>query len=336
MKKWIKKLHSELGVAALVAVMFFSILLVSASQSITFSMLGELRQASNIDYSVRAYYAAQAGVEDKIYDYASGETVPTATPDYTACSKKIFSNLSQEPALASEVKCLETEGVTNQLEGRIDKEEVIHLDLSPNVTSNLTSIELYWNRQSGASPDPDPSASGGNPYPGCNSTPQANDEAYRYAAVMEYRLVSWKTTPYQVDPPAGGFARPLESCSDGRGNNIDQDPIDNSNYDFKLTVPITAGNNYIFRFKPKYVGTNYRVVVKNAGGPVAINSPYIKIDSTGQTGGNYRRLVYNYKRSGAALSIFDYVLFSDTDICKLTEITQSGDNSVDVPAGDCE
>lgn len=80
--------------------------------------------------------------------------------------------------------------------------------------------------------------------------------------------------------------------------------------------------NYIIRLRPRYDGTHYRLTFFNNNGagsggvPVPVPDQYATIDVTARSGPVYRRVIQKVRINSGVVSGLDYVLFSDTDICK--------------------
>ena len=62
--KWIKETSKESGVVSLFTAIFFTILLTVLTTGFIRIMINENQQANDDDFSSRAYYAAESGVED--------------------------------------------------------------------------------------------------------------------------------------------------------------------------------------------------------------------------------------------------------------------------------
>ncbi|MDP4038913.1 MAG: hypothetical protein Q8P54_03075, partial [bacterium] len=89
------------------------------------------------------------------------------------------------------------------------------------------------------------------------------------------------------------------------------------------TITSTSGDqNYIFRLKSRYTGTNYRLTFYNSSGQeVNIKFPFAVIDVTGRSGDTYRRIrAYKPLSPDTIYNNLDNVLVSGTEICKNLQV----------------
>jgi hypothetical protein len=80
-------------------------------------------------------------------------------------------------------------------------------------------------------------------------------------------------------------------------------------------------SNYIFRLRSRYLPSNYKMIFKkgsNGDGPQITDLPTgtATIDVTARAGQSYRRVISELPLTGGASGGLNYVMYSDTDICK--------------------
>jgi Tfp pilus assembly protein PilX len=142
------------GVVALLASIIIGILLVLITVSGIVLMSTEVRQATDFDQSVKAYYAAETGVEDALAEIKrridGGETLADILSGGTeACSNFLGSgpnpnNISGDPNATVSYTCQVVELAGNEINGVLDVEEAVQIDLSG---ANFNKLEIHWNQQ---------------------------------------------------------------------------------------------------------------------------------------------------------------------------------------------
>jgi hypothetical protein len=87
---------------------------------------------------------------------------------------------------------------------------------------------------------------------------------------------------------------------------------------------LNATSNYIFRLRSRYTASAYRVTFKtgsNGGGAVVtVPDGTATIDVTARAGQTYRRVISKLPLNPSASAGLNYVMYSDTDICKNFEV----------------
>ncbi|HSH31747.1 MAG TPA: hypothetical protein VK963_03735 [Candidatus Saccharimonadales bacterium] len=301
---------SERGLVSLLTTVIISILLLIIVTGMVGLMIGEQRQAIDADQSTRAYYAAEAGVEDALLkikrDLNNGG--PITFP--AGCQ-----NSGVDLGSANLVyTCQRVTTTTNNLSGRRGIEEPIQLDLAG--APNFNRIQLDWNladqdSTNFATPGGFPQ---GRPWP--------------HPAVMELTVVSYPNGNFSaaaieldtlVIKPTTGAAATKNYRSPGAlvttGCSTAVTPADPYNCRISI-VGFDSSRQYVLRLRPRYNGASYRLRVLQGGSLVTVPDQSATIDVTARAGDVFRRVVTKVPiRSGVAGGL-DYVLFSDTDICK--------------------
>lgn len=304
----------EHGMVSLMTAVIISILLVVIVISMIGLMLQEARQASDSNESIVAYYAADAGAEDALL------AVKTAlnTPGGMAALAANQSNCTTQTTANSNNSLYTCQRIVlnkNILTGTLDKEKSLQIDLGGLSLANCPcQLQISWNL----------SGSGGTNFNPPAFMTGSNWGANGYPAVMEESVVSYPIGGSFMPASVGyGEAVIRPSTGGGAGSNVSNNPVLGhcsaaSTYNCSVTLsgflPIL---DYVVRIRPRYVGTQYQVqYLDKFGRQIAIPDQYATIDVTAKSGNVYRRVIENVKIRAGALDGLDYVLFSDTNICK--------------------
>ncbi len=321
-------MRNQKGVVALITTIIIGILLVIIATSMTTLMIFEQRQATDADQSNRAFYAAQAGVEDgvlKIRDALTTGNPTLGSLQRASCPASGDDN--QKDLLASDDKNTNPPSVLgytcqlitfnkNQLSGTAQLDESIQVDLSG---LNFSRLQLNWGHDTSSnlnSPDDSFTAASAWTYP---AVVEINVIAYPTAAQFSYTNVT--TTTFLLKPQLGG----------GSGFDITtqatSSPVKILCQSFSAANPYncrasitgfnTGANNYIVRMRPRYKTTLYQAqFLDSVGNVVNIPDQYATIDVTARAGSTFRRIQAKMPIRSGVPSGLDYVLYSDTNICK--------------------
>ncbi len=318
--------HSdERGAVALITAIIISILLTIITTGLISLMVTELRQANDAEQSVRAYYAAQSGVEDGI------RSVIAALPGQAQqlCGTAASRNTDLDPANPGVVgwtcQQITYSGSPTGSLPQPDKSTQIDVGTLP---ANANSMVISWDTT---------------PAPGANfyNAPVGNFPAagsWPYAAVLEAAMIDYPagsfsaSTPGQillrnalmVPRPSGGGTYDYAAIKPGAGAGINpMNGICNVSRAYRCQVIINnppRGRNMILRLRSRYTGTDYRVefhTAANGGGSIIpVPDGAATIDITAKAGDVFRRVVYRVPYKNGAASGLDYVIYSDRDICK--------------------
>ena len=305
------------GAVALITAIIISLLLSIVLTGFIIVMVSEQRQATDSEQSVNAYYAAESGVEDAIGKIKGG--LRTNQPcDGTITSKNVNLESTSPGAVGWNCQSITFSG---QPSGRLqDPDAATQLDLSS--ASAFTSINLKW-ELSALNNNFTPPASG--------VIPSAAAWGATRPAAVELSVISYPKTatflasaittqnylvlPGNIGPGSGSIAggagsNPLRgNCASGPAYKCS----------INLTGFITTGpaaRSYVLRIRTRYKGTDYQMTAYN--GAIVTNIPdgTATIDVTGKAGDVYRRVVYKVPFTKNVVKGLDYVLYSDTDICK--------------------
>jgi Tfp pilus assembly protein PilX len=295
---------NQRGFVSILSSIALSILIIIITTGMVALQIKEQRQANNVDLSVRAYFAAQAGVEEAVLDVKNAPI--SAIPVQNDCS-----HVSPELNLLG-ITCQLIFNSTNTLEGVLNREEAAQVDLA---TLAIRQVDLSWNIS------------------GLDTSDLAK------AATMELTAVSYPTSgafsPDQVDlktvvlrPVTSGVSPASVSISSPGPNDVTcvaADPGNRYNCRASITGLDPLGKFHVVRFHPRFNGTHYRVqFVGPSCSPCSVPDQFVTIDVTARANNVFRRIVTKIPVKAGVSGGLDYVLFSDTDICKDVGIDSSG------------
>lgn len=337
------------GVVALITSIIVSLLLLVITTSGVALMTSELRQASDYDQSVKAYYAAEAGVEDALAAIRraaenSGQ-VANITPSSPGCEpvNDPFEldpqpqELAENISYTCQIVTLESDPVT----GSLDAEETVQLDLSGigQQHSNYRVI-VEWNQQaSGPGEGADPQQITGIPTGFPPNTLSPDHQRYwpgRFPAVVETTFVEFPDATFQASdikdnivvlkPAAAGqtsvpWTDNVNPPREARCRTVPEGEY-NCRMEFRGFSPNPNNpQNYILRLKARYSQAHYRVsVVSAAGSSITIPKGQILVDVTGQAGEVFRRVLVKIPLSSQPRP--NNIVLADDSICKLFEVSK--------------
>lgn len=320
------RLHSQQqGAVALVTAMIVSILLMITTAGMVSVTVKSMRQSTDGAQSTKAYYAAEGGLEETLLKLRNGETIDN-------CAGTTNIKTSAQDGV---VTCARVTQNTNQVVGQLGKDESTQIDLSE--VSGIFAIKIEWgldNYDPATIPNyvtdgfPAPNKVDGTSWP-------ATAPAALEASIIEYPKTSTFSIAqvgfYQsiTGPKAVGSSMPQDQESlyiytdlPNRTKpfvNICDDPAP---YQCS-TAPagLKADKSYVLRLKSRYNGAKYRISAIGAGNAVlTIPNQMYTIDVTARAGDVFRRAQTSFSTVPTSVDGLDYVLYSDTEICKSYEI----------------
>jgi hypothetical protein len=311
----IKQRFNDQGAVALITTIIISILLSIVVIGVMIVTISELRQSNDNEQSIRAYYAAESGVENAI---SKAMALPHTSQD---CSNPTLSkNLNLDPTNLGQVgwSCQQIL-FTGQPSGTLSQaDQAVQLDLEG--AGIFHSATLEWD--TGAPKNYTPVVGA---LPSSAAWSASNRPAALELTVVDYpKLAPFNgsdinTQNYLVLPGGGGAiaqigapvgSNPLRGTCTGSGT-----------YHCKITFNgFSTTRSYMLRLRTRYVGTSYQFTFYTGANGVGLKTDVpdgtATIDVTGKAGDVYRRVVYKIPFDKGAAVGLDYVLFSDTNICK--------------------
>jgi Tfp pilus assembly protein PilX len=333
----------EKGLVSLFTAIIISLLLLVITVSLISLQTLQLRKAVDAEQTLRAYYAAEAGVEDAVSKVLAG----TVSTDQ-ACS----ANMNYDIPGAAGWTCQQI-SFSGTPEGRLTKpDQAQTIDPGP-VNPNYRSILIEWGQSTSTAAAQFTTA-----------LPFQSQAAYSAAVpplevqIVEYPRAGFASTAvctHRVGAawqPAGcsvklqnvlivpggaagaaavnyptifnnaapttnfrGNCRPLPRTLARPGT------TEPSNYNcFAIISNLVANQDYLLRLRARYQSTAYRVrffaSVNGAGQHIDVPDGTATIDVTAKAGQTYRRVISKLPLGKGASAGLNYVMYSDGDVCK--------------------
>ena len=313
---------------ALITAMIVSVLLMITTSGMVSLTIKSLKQSTDGAQSTKAYYAAEGGLEEALLKLRRD-------PSYTGnCDGASAANSAKDGL----VTCIKVGTQPNALVGELGPNQTVQLDLSSVV--GLQSIKVEWTTD-GFNEDSIPKYLTGN---GVNQFPKQADWPSTAPAVLEVGTVSYPATAEfridQVGYHQGTIAPRSTKAGSAPATNALNSYVynDASSLSRPFVVPCnTSGSypcvagvglnqslKYMLRLKARYNGAKYRITAQGANNvALAIPGATYTVDVTARAGDTFRRIQTSFPTAGSVptgLPGLDYVLYSDTDICKSFEV----------------
>jgi len=335
--------HTQRGAVALITAIIVSTLLMITTAGMVSVTIKSLRQSTDGAQSTKAYYAAEGGLEEALLKIRNGD-------DPNACTGAVDAATSN---IDGAVTCTKVTTKNNELVGQIGPNQTVQLDLSS--VSGLVNINVEWSR--GGDLAAIPNYTGPDAFLGqqnSSATPKWSAEA---PAVVQVGIVEYPSAgPFSIDqvlfyesilaPKSSNnnFDMTAQSFIDysfsnaGNLQNLNKAYIANcvqtGEYQCSMLVAgLKDDQKYVLRLKTRYNATDYRITARGAGNtPLTIPGAMYTIDVTARAGDVFRRVQTSFPVGGQvpkARNGLDYVLYSDTDICKSFQVRGSGAEDLD-------
>jgi hypothetical protein len=339
------------GAVALFTTILISMLLIIITLSLITLQTLQLRKSEDAEQTLRAYYTAEAGVEDAV----SKVLAKVITGDQV-CSDPGASNTNYDTVGDSGWTCQQVtfSGAPSGLLGAPD--QAVTVDPYPIGPPTWKALLVFWNTQQ--VPKPATTAIPG--FAGGNAPTEAS---------FNYNLAPLELSVLEY--PSGGFAanKVCNTFSGGvwtpagctvtlqnlllypGGNSVPVDvrydqglsglgPVPGNCGVLGRTGPLSSGpmqyncwalishitdpnTDFLFRIRSRYVASSYKMLfcVAASGANCGTNNVNVPdgtatIDVTARSGQTYRRVISKLPLNQGAASGLNYVMYSDTDICK--------------------
>ena len=327
-----KKSESQ-GFVALFTCIMISLLLLIVTLSLVSLETLQLRKAADGEQSLRAYYTAEAGVEDAVSRLLADPTsrVPqscTANPGYD--TPGIAGWTCQQISFSGAPK------------GTFDGADLAKtIDPGHLNSPAYRSLIIEWNQSTDSNP--------GNYNVGPSLPSSA---AYSEAAPpLEMAIVSFppffkasdigtsvKLQNALMVPrgPLAGFTVDFATlrghgqwdarCSPLAGSyTVGNSVLSGYNCYALITGLNSATEDYLLRIRPRYLNSSYRLTFKTGlvgdGSVVQVPDGTATIDVTAKAGDAYRRVITKLPLSAGAAAGLNSVIYSDTNVCKNFDVT---------------
>jgi hypothetical protein len=331
----IRSSKSEQGVVSLIASIIIGIMLIIITISGLVLMSAETRQATDFDQSVKAYFAAESGVEDALAEIKRRLDLGDNLTTILAGGTDECDNFLGDPDLSGDTSvsytCQIVEMAGNELNGVAQAEESFQVDLTG---TTFNRLEIHWNQQG-----IDAGTLSGLPASFPGNAPINN--WLDFPAVMELRIISYPTSgafnanqiesdvvilkPHNSASPPPGLFNVNAPPTNPALKNIVCTSTALGGYNCSIDIPgFSNTRNYIARIKPKYYrgNTHYSIRAFQGGNPASIPNGQLAIDVTAKAGDAFRRVRVQIPVGQQPDSVLDYVILTDEDICKFFSVSQ--------------
>jgi hypothetical protein len=311
------------GFVSLLTTILLSLLLLIITISMVSLEALQLRKSEDAEQSVRAYYAAEAGVEDAVSKILSGAPL---TPNTCLTSPVTFDTGGSSSWTCQQVS------FAGKPSGNLDYYCPNTAVIPKPVCENATTVDPGNAAYDQVQVEWDQSSNGANfyQYP-INNNPTVG--AWNGAAAIELTIVQYPSGNFNSADVNLSLQNALVVPSTGPGQNIDFSAglkghgawqgactPNVGTYHCKVlltNIPSGSGLNYLFRIRPRYAQSSFQMTFQDKNGvQVDVPDGMATIDVTAQAGKVYRRVVSKLPiRNGAAAGL-NYVMYSDGNICK--------------------
>jgi hypothetical protein len=349
------------GAASLITVIFISILLSIVVLGFVRIAINESRQSADYDLTSRAFYAAEAGLEDAkraLRSFLNG-SVPLSDLNPDTCARPNGVNYDPELSSADEFDaaytCMLIDPNPPNFEADLQATESMQIELQPEGGATFDKITIQWHIKA----DP-PAGDGTNVVlrdAADTFLPKKNawndGGTNKYPSLMRTYLFYYPNVGINrasidnesvafLNPTVGGSTDYTYTPNDNRG-------IHNANCNTGVTVgefvckqviyvSDSSSRNYILRLTSLYNATHIRVALSNGALPVNIEGVQAIVDVTGRAGDVFRRIEARLDiKSDASDYLTDYAFISADEFCKnmvVPEFTKPGlyqENDCDRP-----
>ncbi|HVE80750.1 MAG TPA: hypothetical protein VNA68_01240 [Candidatus Dormibacteraeota bacterium] len=311
------RLRNQKGGASLLAVVFTSFLIILITVAMASQMSGELRQATDAENSIKAYYEAESKAEEVALDII--EYLDRIGKDPSLKLSGLNQGCVGVPGTplnilpADPITCIRILAVGSPPPTDISVDNTLEFDLSG---LDFDYVKINFGPQVEGNTDP-----ANLPLLETTMTNyQGNDVSQTSTVLLDPR----KTTGCNPDPN-GRF-----TFYYGRPE------AEGANYACRVTPPVTkvggetpyeirlnkgAPGSAVLRFRPRQRSAVVKFqLFKDDGTRIeAIPFKYAYVDITAKIGESYRRIIKNVPVKSSPLPPAD-VIYSDTDICKDFEL----------------
>ncbi len=300
--------------------------------------VGEQRQAENGDQSIKAYFAAESGAEDAMLKVKTNilRGIPALAGTHQNCTAPVQVDASNPEVYYT---CQTVNTSVNKMEGSLAVEQAGQIG----PVTGASNIVLNWH-QFGT----DPGVVSGS-YTAPSNFP--NRAGWSYPAAMELTVLSYDGTGTGLINPAcpSGCANGIKVLSTlispaGGGTGSITSPTNSglcssgnviTTGGYNCTINLSGFNSsltYFLRLRARYAGGHYQVKFFNGASSVSEPSQNAIIDVTARAGNVYRRVEVQIPITTGPVSGLDYVLFSDTDICKSFNVSGNSATGLCAPS----
>ncbi len=312
------------GFVSLFTAIMLSLLLMVITVSLVSLEALQLRKAEDSEQTLRAYYAAEAGVEDavsKVLNSPSRVAQPCTT------------NTSYDIPGAAGWTCQQIT-FSGAPSGKLTADTATTVDPGHVTGPGYNSAIVEWNQASSGSFSVGASLPSQAGYTAAAppleisiaSYPSAGFKASDIGGSVKLQnaliVPRGNTGAYQVNFAGllGGGQWNGNCGALGRSYTISGKAYTAAYNCYAVITNLTTAKDYLFRIRSRYLPTTYRMTFMtsaNGGGSVVpVPDGMATIDVTAQAGQTYRRVISKLPLGVGAEATLNYVIYSDTNVCK--------------------
>jgi hypothetical protein len=322
------KPNQDDGFVSLMTTIIISLLLIV----IVLSMVGletlQLRKAEDAEQTLRAYYAAEAGVEDAVAKVLDDQITPGHGDN--VCNQDLNYDIPGDSGWT----CQEV-SFNGSPTGKFPYSDYAVTVAPGHIAGGYDTLVIQWDQSSGPAAKYDvtsanlPSEAS---YVGTYSAPPFELTAIQYptggfsqsqvggAVTLDNALIlpggptahgTGETIPYGTMPGHGPY---YASCIPGRTTGyLGMATAYNC---YAVVTGINTVDDHLFRIRSRYLPTEYSLTFYKGGALVKIPTGSATIDVTAQTGETYRRVISLLPLGQGAAAGLNFVMYSDQNVCK--------------------
>lgn len=338
--------NSHDGFVSIFTTIMISLLLLVITTSLISTQTIQLRKTEDSEQTLRAYYAAEAGVEDAVGKVLNKTIYATSDTDLAHGANQCNKSTGFDSTGVAEWTCQYVTFSGNPT-GKLDNPDAAKTIDTGSITT-FRSVIVQWNQSTNSSPGYYSSPG----YPTGNFPPAA---AYTKAPPLELSILQYPPGGFNANQVCTTLNTPLGCVTklqnvlivpDGPGTAahvnytaglLGNGPQRGSCGPLGRAVPAVGGTtvndyncyavldrlpaaNWLFRVRSRYSATSYKFTFKtgNTGDGTAVPVPdgTATIDVTAKAGDTFRRVVSKLPLTNGAASSLNFVIYSDTDVCK--------------------
>ncbi|HVQ43629.1 MAG TPA: hypothetical protein VMT30_01555 [Candidatus Saccharimonadia bacterium] len=332
--------QSENGFVSLLTCIMLSLLLLVITISMASLQSLQLRKAEDSEQTLRAYYSAEAGVEDAVSKVLS-KTIAQGVGDNTCNASTGF-----DASGAAEWTCQYVSFSGNPT-GKLDHPDSAKTVDPLNVP--YQSVIIEWNQSTNiaAAFHNRPALLGGT-FPTAAAYASSPFDPPLELAVLEYPSGGFGSNQVCTRPgvpagcqallqnlvlvPEGGAVStvaygtllghgPWNGNCGNLGRTYSPGGLTLTGYNcYAVLTGLSAAKNYLFRLRSRYAASSYRMTFRSGpngtGATVTVPDGTATIDVTARAGQTFRRVISKLPLNKSAASMLNFVIYSDTDVCK--------------------
>lgn len=346
---WFKETNKEAGVVSLFTAIFFTILLTVLTTGFIRIMINENQQANDDDFSSRAYYAAESGVEDMKRALAQYYPSDTAKLNAAICDPPVGYSNVVSAALGISYPCKLLNFNPPSIEATLPGDgSTLQWRLRSQNDASFNAIRISWHSLSDTVDGANVAFRTTNTIPTYGAW---NNGGTPFPAMIRSQIFGYTTAGpvNEADLKANNYAGFLNPTSTANGNSIDISGALNGattptnvlctantttygGYACQTTINITSigsfsGKTMFLRLKSLFDtnGTKVKIELMNGSNVVNTSDAQAIVDVTGRAGTLFRRVQSRVSLPGTASSDLmpEFGLESGDNICKRIELTDT-------------